>query len=113
MSVHPGHDHQVAVWGLLLAVIPHFVRCIAALLSDAGTPVRAGSADECEQRQVRAFIGFQDPTGNPVHTSFILAFRFDDDGQVIDQWLGSNFIEMLAQLGWGFAPFGEPAVPPG
>jgi hypothetical protein len=53
------------------------------------------------------------PTGNPVHTSFILAFRFDDDGQVIDQWLGSNFIDMLAQLGWGFAPLGEPALPPG
>jgi 2,3-dihydroxy-p-cumate/2,3-dihydroxybenzoate 3,4-dioxygenase len=38
----------------------------AALLSDAGTPVRAGSADECEQRQVRAFISFQDPTGNRI-----------------------------------------------
>jgi hypothetical protein len=31
----------------------------------------------------------------------MLAFRFDDDGQIVDQWLGSNFIEMLAQLGWG------------
>ena len=55
----------------------------------------------------------EEPTGNALHTSFILAFRFDGDGQVIDQWLGSNFIEMLAQLGWGFAPFGEPASPPG
>jgi hypothetical protein len=42
-----------------------------------------------------------------METSFLLAFRFDDDGQIVDQWLGSNFIEMLGQLGWGFAPVGE------
>jgi predicted ester cyclase len=54
----------------------------------------------------------EEPTGNPVHTSFMLALRFDDDGQVIDQWLGSNFVEILAQLGWGFAPFGEPTSAP-
>jgi predicted ester cyclase len=46
----------------------------------------------------------QEPTGRPVDTSFILAFRFDGEGQIIDQWLGSNFIQMLTQLGWGFAP---------
>src|SRR4029453_3273304 len=38
--------------------------------------------------------------------------KFDDAGQVIDQWLGSNFVEMLAQLGWGFAPLGAPPPPP-
>ncbi len=46
----------------------------------------------------------QEPTGRRVETSLMLAFRFDDDGQIVDQWLGSNFVEMLAQLGWGFAP---------
>ncbi len=46
----------------------------------------------------------QEPTGRRVETSFMLAFRFDDDGQIVDQWLGSNFVEMFAQLGWGFAP---------
>ena len=49
----------------------------------------------------------QEPTGRPVETSFLLAFRFDDDGQIIDQWLGSNFVEMFAQLGGRFAPTGE------
>lgn len=51
-----------------------------------------------------------EPTGRPVQTSFMLAFKFDEEGQIIDQWLGSNFVEMLAQLGWGFAPVGEPAA---
>lgn len=49
----------------------------------------------------------QEPTGRRVETSFVLAFRFDDDGQIADQWLGSNFVAMFAQLGWGFAPVGE------
>jgi predicted ester cyclase len=49
----------------------------------------------------------QEPTGRRVETSFLLAFRFDDDGQIVDQWFGSNFVEMFAQLGWGFAPVGE------
>jgi predicted ester cyclase len=49
----------------------------------------------------------QEPTGRRVETSFVLAFRFDDDGQIVDLWLGSNFVEMFAQLGWGFAPVGE------
>jgi predicted ester cyclase len=55
----------------------------------------------------------QEATARHVETSFMLAFRFGDDGQIVDQWLGSNFIEMFAQLGWGFAPVGEIATPPG
>ncbi len=38
----------------------------AAQLSNTGIAVRAGSADECEQRHVGAFIHFRDPTGNPI-----------------------------------------------
>jgi len=53
----------------------------------------------------------QEPTGRQVETSFTLAFRFDDDTQIVDQWLGSNFVEMLTQLGWGFAPI-EAVQPP-
>ena len=54
----------------------------------------------------------QEPTGSVVETAFLLAFRFDDDGQIIDQWLGSNFVEMLLQMGWGFAPIGQTATIP-
>ena len=32
----------------------------------------------------------------------MLAFKFDEEGQSVDNWLGSNFVEMLTQLGWGF-----------
>jgi len=46
----------------------------------------------------------EEPTGRHVETSFMLAFRFDDDSQIVDLWLGSNFVEILTQLGWGFAP---------
>jgi predicted ester cyclase len=55
----------------------------------------------------------QEPTGRHVETSFMLAFRFDDDGLIVDQWLGSNFVEMFAHLGWGFAPVGEMVPSPG
>ena len=61
-----------------------------------------------ELTKVRGFVA--EPTGQPVQTSFTLAFKFDEEGQIVDQWLGSNFVEMLAQLGWGFAPVGEPAA---
>ncbi len=55
----------------------------------------------------------EEPTGRTVESAFLLAFRFDDEGQIVDQWLGSNFVEMLAQLGWGFAPVGQAAALPG
>jgi 2,3-dihydroxy-p-cumate/2,3-dihydroxybenzoate 3,4-dioxygenase len=35
-------------------------------LSDAGLEVRAGSALACEQRGVRAYINFRDPSGNSI-----------------------------------------------
>jgi 2,3-dihydroxy-p-cumate/2,3-dihydroxybenzoate 3,4-dioxygenase len=38
----------------------------AAELDRRGIEVRAGSAQACEQRQVRAFVRFRDPTGNPI-----------------------------------------------
>lgn len=38
----------------------------AAELSNSGIEVRAGTADECEQRHVKAFLHFKDPTGNKI-----------------------------------------------
>ena len=38
----------------------------AAALSNAGVAVRHGSAGECEQRRVRNFLHFKDPSGNPI-----------------------------------------------
>lgn len=38
----------------------------AALLSDAGVAVRHGSAEQCEQRHVQAFVNFRDPSGNSI-----------------------------------------------
>jgi 2,3-dihydroxy-p-cumate/2,3-dihydroxybenzoate 3,4-dioxygenase len=38
----------------------------AALLDNAGVQVRQGSAAECEQRRVQAFLHFRDPSGNGI-----------------------------------------------
>jgi predicted ester cyclase len=62
---------------------------------------------DIEGTQEGPWMFVQDPTGHRVATSFLLAFRFDEDGLIIDQWLGSNFVEMFAQMGWGFAPIGD------
>lgn len=59
---------------------------------------------EVQDTQQGPWLFVQEPTGRKVETSFMLAFLFGADGQITDQWLGSNFIQMLTQLGWGFAP---------
>jgi 2,3-dihydroxy-p-cumate/2,3-dihydroxybenzoate 3,4-dioxygenase len=38
----------------------------ASYLSDAGVEVRAGDAEQCEQRHVEAFVNFHDPSGNSI-----------------------------------------------
>ena len=38
----------------------------ATELSNAGVQVRSGTPDECEQRHVKSFIHFTDPTGNKI-----------------------------------------------
>ena len=48
----------------------------------------------------------QEPTHQPMRASLTLGLQIDEEGMIIDNWLGSNFIAMLAQLGWGVAPFG-------
>lgn len=54
----------------------------------------------------------RDATHRPMRANLLLALQFDDDGMVVDNWLGTNFIAMLAQLGWGVAPFGRPVPQP-
>jgi predicted ester cyclase len=58
------------------------------------------------------WIWVQEPTGLPMSTGLLLAVRFDSEGQIVDQWVGANFVGMLAQLGWGVAPVGETVPPP-
>jgi 2,3-dihydroxy-p-cumate/2,3-dihydroxybenzoate 3,4-dioxygenase len=38
----------------------------ATELSNCGIDVRSGTAEECEQRRVKAFVHFKDPTGNKI-----------------------------------------------
>lgn len=57
----PG-DHTV---GFEVAT-PDALEQAAAELSNRGIAVHAGTPDECEQRHVRAFIHFRDPTGNKI-----------------------------------------------
>jgi 2,3-dihydroxy-p-cumate/2,3-dihydroxybenzoate 3,4-dioxygenase len=38
----------------------------ATLLDRSDVKVRAGTAEECEQRRVKSFINFKDPTGNSI-----------------------------------------------
>jgi predicted ester cyclase len=49
----------------------------------------------------------QEGTHRPVRASIVLSLQLDGDGMVIDSWLGTNFIAMLAQVGWGVAPEGQ------
>jgi predicted ester cyclase len=49
----------------------------------------------------------QAPTHRPLQASIMLSLQLDAGGMVVDTWLGTNFIAMLAQLGWGVAPQGE------
>ena len=45
---------------------PEELEAGAAELNNANIEVRAGSPDECEQRRVKSFIHFTDPTGNKI-----------------------------------------------
>jgi hypothetical protein len=47
-----------------------------------------------------------------MQASLMLGLQLDDDGMIVDSWLGTNFIAMLAQLGWGVAPIGATVASP-
>jgi predicted ester cyclase len=53
------------------------------------------------------FLMVQEGTHRPVRASIMLCLQLDGDGMLVDSWLGTNFIAMLAQVGWGVAPEGE------
>lgn len=53
------------------------LQAAGAELSDAGSAVRWGSVEACEQRRVRAFINFNDPSGNSID----LVVRPDHSGR--------------------------------
>ena len=54
-----------------------------------------------------SWLMVQEGTHRPVRASIMLCLQLDGDGMVIDSWLGTNFIAMLAQVGWGVAPEGQ------
>ncbi|WP_321803401.1 VOC family protein [Burkholderia sp. BCC1988] len=56
------HDHVV---GFELCTIDELDRAVAQL-SGAGIDVQSGTAEECEQRHVEAFVNFRDPSGNSI-----------------------------------------------
>ena len=74
---------------------------------------RVVSFIEMSGTQDGPFLMVQDPTNRPLQASIMLALQLDDDGMVTDSWLGTNFISMLGQLGWGVAPEGEQVPTPG
>jgi predicted ester cyclase len=85
------------------------------LVADVGWMAAQGDI-VCAYLEIRGthlgpWIWVQEPTGRPITAGLLLALRFDEDGQVVDQWLGSNFVGMLEQMGWGVAPVGETVTP--
>jgi predicted ester cyclase len=54
----------------------------------------------------------REPTHRPMRASLMLGLQFDEGGMIVDSWLGTNFIAMLAQLGWGVAPIGQTVPEP-
>lgn len=68
---------------------------------------RVVSFIEMSGTQGGPFLMVQEPTNRPLLASIMLALQLDADGMVADSWLGTNFISMLGQLGWGVAPEGQ------
>src|ERR1700756_3734796 len=58
----PADDHTV---GFELATLGE-LDTAAAELERAGYPVHTGTASECEQRRVKAFVSFKEPSGGTV-----------------------------------------------
>ena len=68
-----------------------------------------------------SWLMVQEGTHHPVRASIMLCLQLNGHGMVIDSSLGTNYIAMLAQVGWGVAPeasetrpdLTEPRSPPG
>ena len=74
---------------------------------------RVVSFIEMSGTQDGPFLMVQEPSHKRLQTSIMLALQLDEDGMVTDSWLGTNFISMLGQLGWGVAPEGQQVPAPG
>jgi predicted ester cyclase len=68
---------------------------------------------EMSGTQEGPWLMVRQPTHRPMSASLMLGLQLDDDNMIVDSWLGTNFIAMLAQLGWGVAPIGETVPGPG
>ena len=92
------------------------VSALPDLVADVGWIVAQGGMVatylEVSGTHLGPWIWVQEPTGRPMTTGLLLAVRFDAEGQIVDQWLGSNFVGMLEQMGWRVAPVGETVSPP-
>ena len=116
---------EVVINGRDLDAIPRFtanpqidatLRSLLTAFSDLRFEVRWMVA---EGRRVVAFVDMSgthdsgpwlmvaEPTHRPLSASLVLALELDDQGLIVDNWLGTNFIAMLDQLGWGVAPRGQ------
>lgn len=97
-----------AVSGLVSA-FPDLVAEVGWIVAEGGM---VATYLEVSGTHLGPWIWVQEPTGRPMATGLLLALRFDAEGQIVDQWLGSNFVGMLEQMGWGVAPVGETVSPP-
>lgn len=97
-----------AVSGLVSA-FPDLVAEVGWIVAEGGM---VATYLEVSGTHLGPWIWVQEPTGRPMATGLLLAVRFDEEGQIVDQWLGSNFVGMLEQMGWGVAPVGETVSPP-
>ena len=110
-----GHDTQVlseftanpSVIGSAVALLEAFPDLVAEVRWIVAEGDMVVMCHDIRGTQQGPWLFVREPTGNQVETTLILAFRFDGDGQIIDQWLGSNFVQMFAQLGWGMAAIGD------
>ena len=91
----------------LVNAFPDLVAQVRWIVAEADT---VAAYMEVSGTHLGPWIWVQEPTGRAMATGLLLSLQFDQDGQIVDQWLGSNFVGMLEQLGWGVAPMGE-AVP--
>lgn len=88
----------------LVGAFPDMVAQVRWIVAEADT---VAAYLEVSGTHLGPWIWVREPTGRPMATGLLLALQFDHDGQIVDQWLGSNFVAMLEQLGWGVAPVGE------
>ena len=105
----PEFTANPSVAGSVLGLVTAFPDLVAQVVWIVAEGEMVTAYLEVRGTHLGPWIWVQEPTGRPITTAFLLALRFDPEGQIVDQWLGSNFVAMLEQMGWGIAPVGETA----